>query len=125
MSESRASTGARKVRWEDLEADHPVPLLERRRIHAERMTVARVHLLRGFKIDPHSHEEEQIAVVLSGKIRFLVGEPQDRKEILLGADELLHFPSNVPHGAEALEDSLVLDIFSPPARETGIDRAGD
>lgn len=125
MSDSHAFHEARRIRWKDLEADHPMPLLERRRIHGDRMTVARVRLEKGFKIEPHSHDEEQIAIVLSGKIRFLVGEASGRKEFVLGPDELLHFPSNVPHGAEALEETLVLDLFSPPARTTGLDRAGD
>ena len=124
MSENRQFNEARKIRWKDLEADHPMPLLERKRIHGDRMTVAHVHLSKGFKIDPHFHDEEQIAIVLSGEIRFLVGEPSDQKEVIVGANEILHLPSNVPHGAEALEDTIVLDLFSPPASETGIDRAG-
>ncbi len=124
MSETGCKAEARKIRWADLEADYPMPRLERKRIHGDRMTVARVLLRKGFQIEPHSHDEEQIAIVLSGKIRFLVGAPGDRKEIVVGADELLHFPSNVPHGAEALEETVVLDLFSPPAQATGIDRAG-
>ncbi len=124
MSETERKAEARRVRWADLEADHPMPLLERKRIHGDRMTVARVLLRKGFRIDPHSHDEEQVAIILSGKIRFLVGAPGHQKEIVVGADELLHFPSNVPHGAEALEETVVLDLFSPPAKETGIDRAG-
>lgn len=123
MNETAERTGARRIVWNDLEADHPMPLLERRRVHGERMTVARVVLQKGFRIDPHAHEEEQIAIILSGKIRFLVGEAGNQKEMVLGADELLHFPSNVPHGAEALEETVVLDLFSPPAKATGLDRA--
>ena len=126
MSESRTPAEVRKIRWKDLEADHPVPLLERRRIHGDQMTVARVQLRKGFKIEPHAHHEEQIAPRPSVKrdvLRFLVGEPAGQKEVIVGGDELLHLPSNVPHGAEALEDTLVIDLFSPPASETGIDRA--
>jgi len=124
MSETVERPAARRISWSDLEADHPMPLLERRRVHGDRMTVARILLRKGFKIDPHAHDEEQIAVVLSGKIRFLVGEPSDQREVVVGADELLHLPPNVPHGAEALEETIVLDLFSPPAKETGIDRGG-
>lgn len=123
MSETAGSPGARRIRWNDLEADHPMPLLERRRVHGERMTVACILLRKGFRIDPHFHDEEQIAIVLSGRIRFLVGEAGSEDELIVGAGELLHLPANVPHGAEALEETIVLDLFSPPARETGIDRA--
>ena len=69
MSETVERAGARRIRWHELEADHPMPLLERRRIHGERMTIARVELRKGFRIDAHSHHEEQIAIVLAGKIR--------------------------------------------------------
>ena len=123
MSENRPE--ALKFLWKDLQTDRPMPLLERRRIHGEKMTVARVLLHKGFKIDPHAHDEEQITLVMSGKIRFLVGDPPHQKEIIAGADEILVLPPNVPHGAEALEESLLLDLFSPPARQTGIDRTGD
>ncbi len=124
MTESGRAREAVRYRWHEIEADHPMPLLERRRIHGDQMTVAHVTLRKGFKIDPHAHYEEQIALVITGKIRFLLGESSNRKEVIVGADELVHLPSNVPHGAEALEDSLVMDLFSPPALETGIDRAG-
>lgn len=124
MSESGKAREAVRYRWGELEADHPMPLLERRRIHGDQMTVAHVSLHKGFRIDPHAHYEEQIAIVITGKIRFLLGEPSNRKEVIVGADELVHLPSNVPHGAEALEDSLVIDLYSPPALETGVDRAG-
>jgi quercetin dioxygenase-like cupin family protein len=123
MSSARTPGKARKVQWKDLEADHPMPLLERRWVHGNQMTVARVQLQKGFTIEPHAHYEEQIAIVLSGSLRFLVGEPSAREEIIVGAEELLILPSNVPHGALALEDAVVLDLFSPPARETGLDRA--
>jgi quercetin dioxygenase-like cupin family protein len=123
MNETAEGTGARRIGWSDLEADHPMPLIERKRMHGERMTVARVVLRKGFRIDPHAHDEEQIAIILSGKIRFLVGETGSQRELVLGADELLHLPSNVPHGAEALEETVVLDLFSPPAKATGLDRA--
>jgi quercetin dioxygenase-like cupin family protein len=124
MRESVDRPAARRIVWSDLEADHPMPLLERRRVHGDRMTVARIQLRKGFRIDPHAHDEEQITVVLSGKLRFLVGDPGSQTEVIVGADELLHLPANVPHGAEALEETIVLDLFSPPAKATGIDRAG-
>jgi quercetin dioxygenase-like cupin family protein len=111
MRESVDRPAARRIVWSDLEADH-------------RMTVARIQLRKGFRIDPHAHDEEQITVVLSGKLRFLVGDPGSQTEVIVGADELLHLPANVPHGAEALEETIVLDLFSPPAKATGIDRAG-
>lgn len=122
MSDSPGSREAHSYSWEKLESDQPMPLVHRRRIHGDRMTVARVRLEKGFKIDPHSHPEEQIVLILSGSIRFLLGESPHQEEVVLGAEEILQVPGGVPHGAEALEETVVLDLFSPPARATGVDR---
>ena len=74
----------------------------------------------------HAHEKEQIAVVLSGKVRFGIGREgsEEYEEVVVQEGEVLHLPSMVPHSAEALEESLVLDVFSPPSETTGIDHAG-
>jgi quercetin dioxygenase-like cupin family protein len=123
MSEIKATTDARVISWGDLKSDSPMPLVERKRVNGSRMTVARIVLKKGFKLDPHAHDEEQIALIVDGKIRFQLGEPGARKEVTVGGGEILLLPPNVPHGAEALEDTIIFDLFSPPATETGIDRA--
>lgn len=109
--------------WRELTPDHPLPLVERRRVHGERMTVARVELKRGFRLDTHAHDEEQITVVESGRLRFKLGEGEAESIRVVAAGEVLVLPPGFPHGAEALEDTVVLDLYSPPARETGLDRA--
>jgi quercetin dioxygenase-like cupin family protein len=112
---------ARSFSWDDLDVDHPKPLVDRRHIHGENMTVAHVLLHEGLFVDIHSHPNEQIALIMSGKIEFEVGEDGDRKKLTLGAGEILHLPPNVPHSARALEDSLLIDVFSPVAEKTGVD----
>ena len=74
----------------------------------------------------HAHANEQMAVVLSGHIRFILPEHGGRAEkvVELKGGQVLVLPANVPHGAEALEDTLILDVFSPPSEGTGVD-AGD
>jgi quercetin dioxygenase-like cupin family protein len=117
-------TEAAVYRWADLKPDTPMALLERRRIIGEQAMLSRVLLKKGCSVPTHHHENEQFACVMSGRIRFglgAVGSPQ-RREVTLTAGEVVHFPSNVPHSADALEDTLVLDIFSPPSETTGIDR---
>jgi quercetin dioxygenase-like cupin family protein len=57
----------------------------------------------------HAHESEQMTYVLQGALRYLVGA----EEIIVREGEVLHIPSHVPHQAEALEDTLELDVFSP------------
>jgi quercetin dioxygenase-like cupin family protein len=119
------STTAIPYRWEDLEQDHPMEKLDRRRIIGERVMLSDVLLHRGCVVPTHAHENEQFALVVSGKIRFRIGvEGAEQKELVLGAGEVLHLPSNVPHAAEALEDTRVLDVFSPISEGTGIDRVG-
>ena len=99
-------------------------LLERRRVIGERAMVSQVHLKKGCFVPTHAHFNEQITCVLSGRLRFILGEEsvKSREEMTLSAGEVLYLPSNVPHAAEAMEDTLVLDIFSPPSEKTGIDR---
>ena len=115
---------ARVHRWADLMVDRPMALLERRRIIGEKAMLSQVLLKRGCQVPTHAHANEQLACILSGKLRFGIGAEgsRERHDIVVNAGEVLHLPANVPHSAEAMEDTLVLDIFSPPSEKTGIDR---
>ena len=117
-------SGAYHYKWQELETDSPLDLLERRRIAGERMMLAQVLLQRGCHVPTHAHESEQLACVLSGRMRFGLGAEgtPERREVVVQGGEVLHLPSNVPHSADALEDSVVLDVFSPVIDATGIDR---
>ncbi len=110
-------------RWEDLTTDAPMPLLERQRIIGEKVMISRVMLARGCKVPMHAHANEQMACIMSGRLRFVLEAESgpDRREVVVHAGEVLHLPCEVPHSAEALEDTVVLDIFSPPSVTTGID----
>jgi quercetin dioxygenase-like cupin family protein len=100
-------------RWDDLPREELSPLIGRRLVTGERMMLAHVYLKRGAIVPRHSHENEQLTYVLEGKLRFLLGE--DESEVVdVGVGEVLHIPSHVPHRAEALEDTLDVDVFSPP-----------
>lgn len=115
---------AKLHRWSDLPTDTPMALLSRQRIIGDKAMISRVILKRGCFVPTHAHENEQFACTISGKLKFMIGAEgsQDRREVIAAAGEVLHLPSNVPHSAEALEDTVVLDIFSPPSATTGIDR---
>ena len=114
---------ARSFRWLDLPRDHPLPRLARRRIIGEKMMLSEVWLEKGCTVPTHAHANEQFACILEGRLRFGLGADgaPDRREVTLGAGEVLHLPSHVPHSAEALEDTLVLDLFAPPSEKTGVD----
>ncbi len=109
-------------RWAELGEDAPMERVRRRRVIGEKMMVSEVRLDRGFRVPVHRHANEQIAMVMQGKIRFTIGEGERAREVTLGAGEVLHLPADVPHGAEALEDTLIYDLFSPVSEGTGIDR---
>lgn len=96
--------------WAGVEREQVNPVLTRQAIHSERMTVARIHLAKGGVVPAHAHEQEQITVLQEGRLRFQI----EGRDIVLGAGDVLEIPSNALHGVEALEDTVVFDIFSPP-----------
>ena len=91
-------------------------MLDRRLITGDRMMLAHVYLKKGCIVPKHSHENEQITYILEGALKFRLGEDQ-KEERIVRAGEVLHIPSNVPHMAEALEDTLDVDIFDPPRQD--------
>ena len=103
-------------RWEDMEKERVKDLLDRRLITGERIMLAHVYLQKGCIVPKHHHDNEQITYVLEGALKFWIGEDQD-EEVIIRAGEVLHIPSNVPHKALALEDTLDVDIFSPPRQD--------
>jgi quercetin dioxygenase-like cupin family protein len=98
-------------------------MLERRLITGERMMLAHVYLKKGCIVPKHSHENEQLTYILEGALKFWIGEDGDR-EITVSAGEVLLIPSNIPHKAEALEETLDVDVFSPP-RQDWLDKKDD
>lgn len=112
----QASRG-RVLRWDDLVVDEPLPKVRRRRIVGEHAMLSRFELGEGCEVPSHSHANEQLACVLSGRVRFEVGD----ETLEVGAGEVLHLPPHVPHSAHALEDSVVIDVFAPPSETTGVD----
>ena len=119
--EQRAS--ARTFRWEEMEREHVTDGIERRIINGDRMMLTHVYLKAGAVVPRHSPENEQFTYILEGALRFWVGE-EDSEPIDIRAGEVLHIPSNVPHKAEALEDTLDVDVFSPP-RQDWLDKTDD
>jgi unsaturated pyranuronate lyase len=103
-------------RWTDIPREELSPLIGRRLVTAERMMLAHVYLASGAIVPYHAHENEQLTYILEGTLRFWLGE--DGAEVVdVAAGEVLHIPSNVPHRAEALEDTLDVDVFSPPRQD--------
>jgi unsaturated pyranuronate lyase len=112
--ETRAA--ARFYRWSDLPKEKLNDKLDRQMLNGERVMLAHIHMRAGCMVPRHFHENEQLSYVLQGALRFLVGA-NGEEEVIVRAGEVLVLPSNVPHAAFALEDSLSLDVFSPPRQD--------
>jgi quercetin dioxygenase-like cupin family protein len=114
MPETNRSTTL--YRWEQMPRETVSPMLDRRLITGDRMMLAHVYLKKGCIVPKHSHENEQFTYILEGALRFWIGD-DGSEELVVRAGEVLHIPSNVPHKAEALEDTLDVDVFDPPRQD--------
>src|SRR5687767_181667 len=111
-----ANNGCSFYRWDSMKKERVSDMLERRLITGDRMMLAHVYLDKGCIVPKHSHENEQLTYILEGVLRFWLGE--DESEVVdVSAGEVLHIPSHLPHSAEALEDTLDVDIFCPPRQD--------
>lgn len=102
--------------WDAVPLEPVSDLLDRKLITGDRMMLAHVFLKEGCVVPRHQHENEQFTYIISGALRFRVWDPEERT-VTVGAGEVLHLPSNVPHEATALEDTLDMDIFDPPRQD--------
>ena len=110
-------------RWDDMPKEKVSETLDRRLITGDRLMISHVYLKKGSVVPRHSHENEQITYILEGGLRFWIG-PDESQVIDVLAGEVLHIPSMVQHKAEALEDTLDVDVFSPP-REDWLNKTDD
>ena len=100
--------------WEKMPRERLNDKLERRIITGDRMMLTHVYLKKGCVVPRHQHENEQITYVLEGALRFILGEGE---KVDVRAGDVLCIPGNLPHSAEALEDTLDVDIFDPPRKD--------
>ena len=78
--------------------------------------LAHVYLKKGCVVPKHHHENEQFTYILRGALKFSIGD-DGAHQVTVRAGEVLHLPSNLPHEAHALEDTLDVDVFSPPRQD--------
>jgi len=104
--------------WSAIEPEQLNPLLTRQFVSGSEAMVSRLVLTKGCIVPRHSHPNEQISTIVSGVLKFLLGEDEnDLREEIIRAGELLVIPGNLPHSAEALEDTVNIDIFAPPRQD--------
>jgi quercetin dioxygenase-like cupin family protein len=103
-------------RWDEMPKENVSAMLSRRLVTGERIMLAHVYLKKGCVVPRHQHDNEQITYILEGALHFWIGE-DEKQEVVVRPGEVLHIPSNVWHKAEALEDTLDVDVFSPPRQD--------
>jgi quercetin dioxygenase-like cupin family protein len=103
-------------RWADMPKEKVTDQISRRLVTGQQMMLAHVYLAKGAIVPKHQHHNEQLTYILEGALRFWLGESGTEVQDVR-AGEVLHIPSNVWHKAEALEDTLDVDVFSPPRED--------
>jgi len=107
---------ATHVRWNDLPRERVGELIERRYVTGVHLTMAQFFLAKGCLVATHEHESEQFVNVVAGKLRLRLGA-EGAEVADVAAGEVLMIPPHLPHSAEALEDTVVFDSFSPTRKD--------
>jgi quercetin dioxygenase-like cupin family protein len=103
-------------RWKDIRREKVTDMLDRKYVTGERTMLAHVYMKKGCVVPKHSHENEQLVYILEGGLHFWIGE-DEKQELDVMAGEVLVIPPNVPHKAQALADTLDVDVFAPPRQD--------
>lgn len=111
MSDRPVDGRVQRVVWLAVPEERVAPGVIRQVVHGARQTLVRYRYDPGTVFPIHGHPEEQITVVVAGRIAFDVGG----ERIVLAAGELLVLPGGVPHGATVVGDEPVetLNTLSP------------
>lgn len=107
---------AKHYRWDDMPQEQMKGSITRRIITGDAMMIAEISIPKGQVVPLHSHHNEQIVHIIKGALLLKLGQAQDR-EVTVHAGEVLVIPGNLPHSAIALEDTIDVDIFSPPRQD--------
>jgi quercetin dioxygenase-like cupin family protein len=110
VSKTKRRAELRHIPWNSVEVEALNPLLGRHFVVGQNIMLARVLLKKGCIVPEHSHPNEQLTYIAEGALKFWI----NGKEIVVNAGEVLTIPPNMPHKAEALEDTVDFDVFNPP-----------
>jgi len=100
--------------WNDVQAEQPLPGVTRRYVSGEQAMVAQFELRAGSVVPWHAHANEQISVLLAGRVRFEFGSSQAPDVMEAGAGDSVVIPGHLPHQVTVLEEARVIDVFAPP-----------
>jgi quercetin dioxygenase-like cupin family protein len=110
IAKRRPKAELRHIPWSSIPVENLNSQLGRQLIVGQDLMLARVLLKKGCVVPEHSHPNEQLTYILEGALKFWI----DGKEIVVNPGEVLTIPPNMPHKAEAMEDTVDIDVFYPP-----------
>ncbi len=110
ISKARRKAELQHIPWDSIPIENLNPLLGRQLVVGQNIMLARVLLKKGCIVPEHSHPNEQVTFILEGALKFWI----DGRVIVVNKGETLTIPPNMPHQAEAMEDTVDLDVFYPP-----------
>ena len=103
-------SGAQHLNWDKIPVEKIAEGIERQMIVGEKLMICRLRFAPFVVTPEHDHPHEQMTIVEKGRVRFFI----EGKERIAKTGDVLHFPSNLWHGAMMLEEEVILiDIFSP------------
>jgi quercetin dioxygenase-like cupin family protein len=108
-----SKTELKYTAWKDVEREKLNDKIDREMVVGDGLMLARVFIRKGGHVPLHHHHNEQVTYILEGALKFAI----DGKEIVVKAGEVLCIPPNMPHEAWAVEDTLDLDVFTPPRED--------
>lgn len=98
------------TRWDERNYREMLPGVELKTLtYGKTMLLGEFRLKKGAAIPSHSHPHEQIGYLVSGRLRFNAED----ETFEAGPGDGWCFAGNLEHGVEILEDSLVVEVFSP------------
>ena len=106
----------KKINWDEVPEEQVNPSMKRKMIYGDKIMIAKMKFEDGLMVPLHSHENEQITEVISGKMRFWLGA--NKEEVMdLHAGESVIIPGNLPHAALMIGKVEEIDTWAPPRQD--------
>ncbi len=106
----------KKISWDDVPVEQVTPLMERKIVTGDKVMIAKMKFKDGFLVPLHSHENEQVTQLISGKMRFWFGENKEQ-EMEMNPGDVIVIPANLPHAALMIGDVEEIDTWAPPRKD--------
>lgn len=104
------------LNWDEIPQERLNEKIVRQIILGDELMLVKLTMQAGAVVQRHSHSNEQMSYILMGRIIFTYGQHMEHQTVL-GPGDVLHLPAHLPHAAECLEDTIDLDVFTPPRKD--------